>query len=86
MNASEEDRLPDDELLGQIATFVFAATDTTSNALARTLEILGRHPDAQEKLRQEVTHAYEEHGDVLDFDTIMALPYLDAVCRETLRL
>ncbi|KAJ3530952.1 hypothetical protein NMY22_g8359 [Coprinellus aureogranulatus] len=86
MSASKEDRLPDDEILGQISTFIFAGTDTTSNALARTLDVLSRHPDAQERLRREVISADSEHGRDLDFDTLMGLPYLDAVCRETLRL
>ena len=60
--------------------------DTTSNALARILDILSKKPDIQEKLRQEITLAYEDNGGDLDFDTLTNLPYLDAVCRETLRL
>lgn len=41
--------------------------------------------DVQTKVRDEVTAARKEHGD-LDYDTLMGLPWLDAVCRETLRL
>ncbi|KAH8115861.1 cytochrome P450 [Phellopilus nigrolimitatus] len=37
------------------------------------------------KLREEVTAARKEHGD-LEYDILMCLPYLDAVCRETLRM
>lgn len=58
--------------------------DTTSNAMSRTLHLLAQHPDVQEKLRHEVVEA-RAHGD-LDYDQVHALPYLDAVCRETLRL
>lgn len=60
--------------------------DTTSNGLARILDILCNKPDVQEKLREEIVQAFEENGGDLDFDTLMNLPYLDAVCRETLRL
>lgn len=67
-------------------TFIFGATDTTSNALARTLDLLSRHPEAQDKLRQEIIRACSEQGVELSFDDLMGLPYLDAVCRETLRL
>ena len=59
--------------------------DTTSNALARTLFLLAHNQDVQEKLRREVTEARVKYGD-LAYDDLVALPYLDAVCRETLRL
>ncbi|RPD54899.1 cytochrome P450 [Lentinus tigrinus ALCF2SS1-7] len=84
MNAAEEDRLPEEELLGQMSTFIFAAMDTTSNALSMTLFLLAQHPEVQEKLRQEILEAAK--GEDLGYDTLVSLPYLDAVCRETLRL
>ena len=60
--------------------------DTTSNALSRILHQLSIYPDAQMKLRAELVEA--THGGTidLDYDTLMKLPYLDAVCRETLRV
>ncbi|KAG5641583.1 hypothetical protein H0H81_011101, partial [Sphagnurus paluster] len=64
---------------------IFAAMDTTSNALSRTLFILSQHPEAQEKLRQEIRDAREQYGEI-PHNELVALPYLDAVCRETLRL
>jgi len=64
-----------------------AATDTTSNALARTLYLLATHPDVQQKLRAEIRSAREENnGHDLEYDTLVNLPFLDAICRETLRL
>ena len=67
---------------------VLAGMDTTANTLARILELLSEHPDIQEKLREEIMQAVESDGGDgrLDFDKLMALPYLEAVCRETLRL
>ncbi|KAI0822979.1 cytochrome P450 [Trametes gibbosa] len=85
MAASEEDRLPDDELLGQMSSIIFAAMDTTSNSMARTLHLLAEHPDVQEKLREELLTATTINRR-FDYDQLHALPYLDAVCRETLRL
>lgn len=65
---------------------MFAAMDTTSNALCRTLHLLSENPEVQNKLRDEVTEAYANgHGD-LDYEVISNLPFLDAICRETLRL
>ena len=64
---------------------MFAAMDTTSGALARILHLLAQHSDVQEKLRQEIIAACDEDGNI-DYDTLVALPYLEAVCRESLRV
>ena len=58
--------------------------DTTSNALAMTFQLLADHPDVQTKLCNEVLEASKD-GD-LGYDNLVSLPYLDAVCRETLRV
>lgn len=61
--------------------------DTTSNALSRILHLLATHPDVQDKLRQEVTASFRRNdGDDIPYDELVSLPFLDAVCRETLRL
>ncbi|KAI0716897.1 cytochrome P450 [Earliella scabrosa] len=87
MAAAEEDRMPEDELIAQVSTLIFAAMDTTSNALSITLLLLSEHPEVQQKLRDEILAAHDRSGGgMLDYDTLVALPYLDAVCRETLRL
>jgi cytochrome P450 len=67
------------------STLTFAAMDTTSNALARVIHLLSTHQDVQSKLRQEIVDAKSRYGN-LGYDELVALPYLDAVCRETLRL
>ena len=59
--------------------------DTTSNALARILDLVSEHPVVQERLRQEVTDAYVAHEGDLDYDTLNGLPFLEAVVRESLR-
>ncbi|KAI0355985.1 cytochrome P450 [Trametes cingulata] len=99
-STEEKARLSTEELLGQINTFLLAGQETTTSALARTLYILAREPDAQARLRREVRQAKVEHaralgvadpsaeweGASLPYDVLVGLPYLDAVVRETLRL
>ncbi|KAF9565116.1 cytochrome P450 [Agrocybe pediades] len=85
MSASAEDSLTEDEVIGQMSTLTAAATDTTSNALARILHLLAQNQDAQERLRQEISEAKEAAAQ-FDYDQLISLPYLDAICRETLRL
>lgn len=61
--------------------------DTTSNALCRIFHLLVEHPDVQERLRREIVEAREQNdGNDLPYDTLVHLPYLDALCRETLRV
>ncbi|KAJ3969864.1 cytochrome P450 [Lentinula raphanica] len=87
MKASQEDQLGEEEVIGQMTTLLFAATDTTSSALSRLLFLLAKHPEVQEKLRREVIEARRNNnGEDLSYNEINSLPYLDAVCRESLRL
>ena len=69
------------------SSLTFAATDTTSGALARILHLLAQHKDVQTKVRHEIRQARKESGgEDVPYDRLVSLPYLDAICRETLRL
>lgn len=66
---------------------MFAATDTTSNSLTLILDRLAENPHVQDKLRAELAGAKSRlEGDDIPYDELMSLPYLDAVCAETLRV
>ncbi|KAJ7258817.1 cytochrome P450 [Mycena haematopus] len=84
--AEDGDRLPDAEVLGQMTTLIFAATETTATSLARILYLLAQNPDVQDRLRAELSQAKQQDAGDINYDQLMQLPYLDAVCRETLRL
>ncbi|CAE6475336.1 unnamed protein product [Rhizoctonia solani] len=81
-----QDRMTDEEVLAQVNGLAFAGHDTTSSALSRTLHLLAEHQDVQVKLREEIRQAYNSYGKNLDYDQLNSLSYLDAVCRESLRL
>jgi hypothetical protein len=66
-------------------TLTLAAHETTTVALSRILHVLSLHPENQEKLRLELMDARVERRDI-SYDDLMKLPYLDAICKETLRL
>ncbi|KIK57108.1 hypothetical protein GYMLUDRAFT_774192 [Collybiopsis luxurians FD-317 M1] len=87
LKASNEDRLDDTEVISQMNTLIFAAMDTTSSAMSRVLHLLSKHPEVQDKLRNELIETRRQNGGRdLSYDELVSLPYLDAVCRETLRL
>lgn len=85
-NANEAEKLSDIELTGQMTVLIFGAQDTTSSALSRILHLLSVNPEVQSKLRDEIEIALKDSDGRLDYDTVMALPWLDAVLKETLRL
>lgn len=66
------------------STMTLAATDTTSNTACRILHLLAEHPEAQNRLRQEIIEA--SSGEDISYDELNQLPYLDAIIRESLRL
>ncbi|KAJ3717740.1 cytochrome P450 [Lentinula raphanica] len=87
MKASDEAKLEDHEVIAQMSSLIFAAMDTTSSAMARLLGLLANNLHVQERLKDELLEAKEKlNGEDLSFDDLNGLPYLDAICKETLRL
>ncbi|TRM69698.1 cytochrome P450 [Schizophyllum amplum] len=84
-NMRTDDPCSEDELLAQMSTLIFAAMDTTSSALSRILQLLALHPEVQDRMRDEIRASKKAHP-VMTYDDLEGLTYVDAVCRETLRL
>ncbi|KAF4577459.1 cytochrome P450-dit2 [Pleurotus pulmonarius] len=82
------EKLSEEELIGQMTVLIFGAQDTTSSALSRILYMLSIHPNWQDSLRKEILEALGslDRDKRLTYEEIMALPLLDAVLKETLRL
>ncbi|VDB84023.1 unnamed protein product [Peniophora sp. CBMAI 1063] len=80
--------IPDYEATSQAVTLAIAGTETTSTLICRILHLLSLNPTVQESLREELSRTFPRlaGGGEPDFDTLMALPLLEAVCKETLRL
>ncbi|KII91512.1 hypothetical protein PLICRDRAFT_135746 [Plicaturopsis crispa FD-325 SS-3] len=76
-------RLSDEDVLAQIPTFFLAGHDTTSSAVTWALFQLTQSPDVQAKLRAELRSVDTETPDM---DELNALPYLDKVVREVMRV
>ena len=64
-------------------SFLVAGHETTSTATTWCLFALTQAPEVQQKLREELLSVGTERPTM---DQLQALPYLDAVVRETLRL
>ncbi|KAJ3898600.1 cytochrome P450 [Lentinula edodes] len=82
--ADSEDKLEEAEIIAQVQCLILTFC---SSGLSRILHLLTLHPEIQDKMRDELIAARREHqGSQLSYDDLVGLPYLDAVCRETLRL
>ncbi|QRV98591.1 cytochrome P450 family protein [Ceratobasidium sp. AG-Ba] len=81
---SEDQRMSDEEVLGQISTFLTAGHETTSTSTTWALYALSKHPEVQHKLRKELLES--NLGDEPSMADLDKLPYLNDVIREVLRL
>lgn len=84
LTATDEagETLTNEELRDELMTLLFAGHETTATALSWALYLIHQHPDVYQKLTEELTSL----GSSPDPITIFKLPYLTAVCNETLRL
>ncbi|CAE6398403.1 unnamed protein product [Rhizoctonia solani] len=70
-----EEAMSEEEVISQV-----------NAALARTIYTLAQYPTIQSELREEIRKAYDVYGRQLSYDQLNSLQFLDAVCRESLRL
>ena len=82
----ESKKLSDNEIIAQSMVFLFAGHETTSTVLSFACYHLAVSPEIQEKLQQEIDSAWSDDSQMLSYETIHQLPYLDMVISETLRL
>ncbi|KAJ7617102.1 cytochrome P450 [Roridomyces roridus] len=86
-NAGDAEQMSDAELTGQMTVMIFGAQDTSTSALTRILYMLATRPDVQDRIRSEIKQMQlQDGGERLTVEQMNALPWLDAVIKETLRL
>jgi cytochrome P450 len=78
----EGQAMTDQELRDELITLLLAGNETTASAMAWGLYWIHRLPEVREKLLQEL----DSLGDSPDPMSVVRLPYLTAVCNETLRI
>ncbi|KAF4340270.1 isotrichodermin C-15 hydroxylase (cytochrome P-450 monooxygenase CYP65A1) [Fusarium beomiforme] len=80
----------DESLKDQLLTFLAAGHETTSSALTWASYLLAKHPEYQDKLREEVRNGLPEelaNNPTVDIAGILEqLPYVNGIMHETLRL
>uniref|UniRef100_A0A182QG91 Cytochrome P450 n=1 Tax=Anopheles farauti TaxID=69004 RepID=A0A182QG91_9DIPT len=79
------ERLGDEQLTAQCATFFTKGFEPTLNLLSFATYELAQNQDVQQKLYEELRNGGIANKMTPPYDSIRSLPYLDAVVLETLR-
>jgi cytochrome P450 len=74
--------MSEQELRDELMTLLFAGHETTASALAWAFYWVHYHPEVLDKLLEELQQCDLEN----DPSAVLKLPYLNAVCSETLRI
>jgi cytochrome P450 len=85
LDATTEDDVPlsDEELRNELMTLVLAGHETTANTIAWTFERLTRHPDAYDRLKQEVRGGEgTEYLDAVIHESMRSRPVIPMLARE----
>ncbi|CAH1765704.1 1342_t:CDS:2 [Entrophospora sp. SA101] len=75
-----------EEIRNQIMTFLIAGYETTAVMLSWALYYLSRDQEIQDKLREEIVKEFPDKDFEPNFDQINSMEYLNAVCKEILRI
>ena len=81
----EGNGLTDQEIRDEVDTFMFAGHDTTTSGMCWTLYCLAKHPEHQDKVREEVRNVLMGR-DWLEYDDLKELKYTQWCIKEAIRL
>jgi cytochrome P450 len=81
---SEQQRMTDQQLRDEIITMVLAGHETTANLLSWTFSLLARHPEIEQRVREEAVRVLGDRDPVLE--DVRSLEYTRLVLEEALRL
>jgi cytochrome P450 len=87
-NARDEDGnlLTDQQIIDHMNFLMMAAHDTLTSSITSMVYYLGRNPEWQEKLREEVDQVRARHGDTLPYEALGELELVEMAFKESLRL
>uniref|UniRef100_A0A8D1IKD2 Uncharacterized protein n=2 Tax=Sus scrofa TaxID=9823 RepID=A0A8D1IKD2_PIG len=80
-------RLSDEDIRAEADTIMFGGHDTTASGLSWVLYNLAKHPEYQERCRQEVHELLRDREPKeIEWDDLAQLPFLTMCIKESLRL
>ncbi len=87
-NAEDENgqKLEAQEIIDHMNFLMMAAHDTLTSSLTSMVYFLGKHPEWQEKLREEVDGVHARHNGALPYEALSELELTEMAFKESLRL
>ena len=82
----ESKKLSDAEIIAQSFVFLAAGYETTCTTLSFMSHHLAVDPEIQEKVQQEIDSVWPDENQMLSYDAVHEMPYLDMVAAEVLRM
>ncbi|KAM7435004.1 Cytochrome P450 4V2 [Porites harrisoni] len=70
----------------EVDTFMFEGHDTTAAGILFALYLLGRHPEIQQQVQEEVDLFFDSRPETLSVDDLKDLRYLECVIKEAQRI
>ena len=83
-DADTRERMSDKQLRDEVLTIFIAGHETTANAMAFTLYLLGKNPEAKARLQKELSEVIS-NGEIT-FEKLQRLEYTTMVIKESMRL
>ncbi|XP_068098545.1 cytochrome P450 4A6-like isoform X2 [Hyperolius riggenbachi] len=77
--------LSDEDLRAEVDTFMFAGHDTTATSLSWIFYCLAKHPEHQEKCREEITEVLGDRNTV-EWEDLSKMTYTTLCIKESMRL
>lgn len=68
-----------DDILAQAVVFFNAGFETSSTTMCFAIYELAMNPDVQKRLREEINSVLEQNGNMLIYEAIQEMKYLDLV-------
>ncbi|KAJ9079999.1 hypothetical protein DSO57_1029741 [Entomophthora muscae] len=82
----KEEGLNEEEVINDLSIFFLAGHDTTANTLTTTFYYLAKHPEIQEKVRQEVNAVLNGEKRIPTAEELKQLHYIDCIIKESMRI
>lgn len=79
--------MPDEGLLEEVNTFMFAGHDTTSLGISWAMFLIGHHPKEQQKIHNELDLIFgDDRKRQVNHDDLKEMKYLECVIKESQRI
>ena len=85
-DASKKHEFDELSIVATAISLLVAGYDTTSTTLAYCCYQLAKNPDIQDRLRNEIENQTNDQEDLITYDQVQTMTYLDQIISEVLRL